>query len=75
MGIRTKLNSMGGVGNRKKPFTDVMKYTVSVSDGYYVNLPVSQSNYTPDTVIKIDWGDGSTQQLEQGVAISRNKIH
>lgn len=74
MGIRTKLNPMGG-GNRKKPFTDVMKYTVQVSDNGYVNLPVSQSTYTPDTVIKIDWGDGSTQQLEQGVAVSKNRIH
>lgn len=74
MGIRTKLNPIGG-GNRKKPFTDVMKYTVSVFDNGYVDLPVSRSTYTPDTVIKIDWGDGSTQQLEQGVAISKNNIH
>lgn len=74
MGIRTKLSSMG-LTNRKKPFTDVMKYTVSVSDNGYVNLPVYQPTYTPDTVIKIDWGDGSTQQLEQGVSVSRSNIH
>ena len=64
-----------GLTNRKKPFTDVMKYTVQVRDNGYVNLPVSQTTYTPDTVIKIDWGDGSTQQLEQGVAVSKNNIH
>ena len=64
-----------GLTNRKKPFTDVMKYTVQVRDNGYVDLPVSRSTYTPDTVIKIDWGDGSTQQLEQGVAVSKNNIH